>query len=54
MKIDFNKEYTEAELDAIRAHWDFILLQIINSTIVLCGGAVIDTFVFRFVTILLK
>jgi hypothetical protein len=37
--IDTDKEYTEEELDSIRARWDKIFSRTITATIIICAGA---------------
>lgn len=47
MGIDFNRSYTNEELEAIRERWDSILRKMIVGTFVLCGAMAIVTFIIQ-------
>lgn len=54
MKIDWNKEYTPAEIEALRASADYGLRQIILATWVLTAGMMVDFYVHQVFVNLLK
>jgi hypothetical protein len=55
MKIDFNREYTEAEIEAIRTKLDESLRQMILATYIFTAGAVLSLYVyFKLTELLLK
>ena len=48
--LDLNRTYTDEELEAIKAHWDWQFSQMITSTAILSSGMILSAKLYQVMT----